>query len=73
MIRVSDHQISRAIRVYHETTHNTAEGAGAAALAGLISEQSSQQGRRVALILSGANIDRQLYAGILAEGPDPVA
>ena len=73
VIRVSDQQISHAIRVYHETTHNTAEGAGAAALAGLISEQSSQQGRRVALILSGANIDRQLYAGILAEGPDPSA
>ena len=73
IIRVTDQQIAHGIRVYHETTPNTAEGAGAAALAGLISEQSSQQGRRVALILSGANIDRQLYAGILAEGPDPAA
>ena len=71
IIRVSDQQIAHAIRVYHETTHNTAEGAGAAALAGLISEQSRQQGRRVALILSGANIDRQLYAWILAEGAAP--
>ena len=71
VIRVSDREIEHAIRVYHETTHNTAEGAGAAALAGLIREQSQQQGRRVALILSGANIDRQLYAGILSDGAEP--
>lgn len=70
VIRVSDREIAHAMRVYHETTHNTAEGAGAAALAGLIQEQPRQQGRRVAVILSGANIDRQLYAGILAEGFD---
>ena len=70
VIRVSDQQIAYAIRVYHETTHNTAEGAGAAALAGLISERSRQKGRRVAVILSGANIDRLLYAAILANSAD---
>lgn len=70
VIRVSDQQIAHAIRVYHETTHNTAEGAGAAALAGLICERSRQKGRRVALILSGANIDRLLYAAILANSAD---
>jgi len=67
VIRVSDRDIAHAIRVYHEATHNTAEGAGAAALAGLIKEQPLQQGRRVAVILSGANIDRQLYAALLEE------
>lgn len=67
VIRVSDHDIAHAIRLYHETTHNTAEGAGAAALAGLIKEQAQQQGRRVAVVLSGANIDRQLYATLLDE------
>lgn len=71
VIRVTDRQIAQAIGVYHETTHNTAEGAGAAALAGLIKEQPEQQGRRVAVILSGANIDRQLYAEILAQGAAP--
>ena len=71
VIRVTDRQIAQAIGVYHETTHNTAEGAGAAALAGLIKEQPEQQGRRVAVILSGANIDRQLYAEILAQGTAP--
>ena len=71
VIRVSDREIAHAMRLYHETTHNTAEGAGAAALAGLIKEQSQQQGRRVAVILSGANIDRRLYAAILDEDMSP--
>ena len=71
VIRVSDREIAHAMRLYHETTHNTAEGAGAAALAGLIKEQSLQQGRRVAVILSGANIDRRLYAAILDEDMSP--
>ena len=73
VIRVSDREIAHAIRLYHETTHNTAEGAGAAALAGLIKEQSQQQGRRVAVILSGANIDRRLYASILDEDMSPLS
>ena len=37
VIEVSDHEIATAIRTYHEDTHNLAEGAGAAALAGLLS------------------------------------
>lgn len=65
VIRVSDAEIAHAMRVCHETTHNTAEGAGAAALAGLIKEQTLQQNRRVAVILSGANVDRQVYARVL--------
>ncbi len=53
------------MRVLHEDTHNTAEGAAAAPLAALIQESERQRGRRVGLILTGANIDRAVYAGIL--------
>jgi threonine dehydratase len=67
VIRVSDEEIKTAIRIFHEDTHNTAEGAGAAALAAFLQEQEGQRGRRVAVILSGGNIDRSLYAGILGE------
>ncbi|UVM57336.1 threonine dehydratase [Pseudomonas sp. B21-012] len=66
IVRVSDEEVARAMRIYHEDTHNTAEGAGAAGLAALIQERERQQGRRVAVILSGANIDRQRYAQVLA-------
>ena len=42
-----------------------AEGAGAAALAGLIQEQAYVSGKRVAVILSGGNIDGSVYQQIL--------
>lgn len=66
IVRVSDEEIAQAMRIYHEDTHNTAEGAGAAALAALLQERAQQRGRKVAVILSGANIDRQRYAQVLA-------
>ncbi|NBA97932.1 threonine dehydratase [Pseudomonas sp. R5(2019)] len=65
IVRVSDTEIEQAIRIFHEDTHNTAEGAGAAGLAALVQERGRQQGRKVAVILSGANMDREAYARLL--------
>jgi threonine dehydratase len=67
VIRVSDEEIKAAIRSLHEDTHNTAEGAGAAALAALLQEHEKQRGRRVAVVLTGGNIDRALYSAVLGE------
>lgn len=66
IVRVTDDEIAHAMRIYHEDTHNTAEGAGAAGLAALHQERTRQQGRKVAVILSGANVDRERYAAVLA-------
>ncbi len=66
LVRVDDEAIRQAIRAYHEDTHNVAEGAGAAALAALMQERESNRGQRVAVVLSGANIDREALAAILA-------
>ncbi len=66
IIRVSDAEIKAAIRAYHEDTHNLAEGAGAAPLAALMQERDKQKGKRIGLILTGANIDRKLYAEVIA-------
>lgn len=68
IIEVSDAQIAEAIRVYHEDTHNLAEGAGAAALAGLIRERDLRRGQRCGVILCGGNIDRDWAAEVLAGG-----
>ncbi|WP_046788089.1 threonine dehydratase [Pseudomonas putida] len=65
IVRVTDSEVAEAMRVYHEATHNTAEGAGAAALAALMQEREQQAGKRVAVVLSGANVDRARYARIL--------
>ena len=66
VVRVTEDEIAEAIRAYYTDTHNLAEGAGAAALAALIKERGSMQGKRVGLILSGGNIDREPFADVLA-------
>ncbi len=68
IVTVSDDQIRDAMRFYFSDTHNVAEGAGAAPLAALIKERKAMAGRKVALILSGGNVDRDIFAGILADG-----
>ena len=54
------------MRAYYEDTHNVAEGAGAAPLAALMQERERMQGKRVGLILSGGNVDREVFAEVLA-------
>lgn len=47
-------------------THNVAEGAGAAALAGALQERAQLQGLRVGLALTGGNVDSAMFARVLA-------
>ena len=66
IVEVTDAEVEAAIRALFSDTHQVAEGAGAAPLAALLRE-GPQRGR-TALILSGGNIDRALYARILSAG-----
>ncbi|MEZ1318774.1 threonine dehydratase [Pseudomonas fluorescens] len=66
MVAVDDDQIAEAMRVYYTDTHNLAEGAGAAALAALMQERDAMAGKKVGVILSGGNVDRSVYANIIA-------
>jgi len=66
IVTVAEAGIAAAIRHYFTDTHNVAEGAGAAPLAALLGERERMRGRRVGLVLSGGNIDRESYARILA-------
>jgi threonine dehydratase len=67
VIAVGEEEIRAAIRHYFTDTHNVAEGAAAAALAGLLREREGVRGLRVGLVLTGGNIDRALYAEVLRE------
>jgi threonine dehydratase len=58
IVRVAEEDFRDAMRAYFYDTHNIAEGAGAAALAGLLKEKDKMAGRKVGLILSGGNADR---------------
>jgi threonine dehydratase len=53
---VSDDEIRKAIVLTIEKTHNLAEAAGAAALAGALKLKDELKGKKVALVLSGSNI-----------------
>jgi threonine dehydratase len=64
---VSEAEMRRAMRILFADTHNVAEGAGAAPLAAALQERDRLAGKRVAVILSGGNIDRPLFAEVLAE------
>ncbi len=61
IVQVSDDEVGAAIRAYWTDTHNLAEGAGAAPLAAALQEKHRIQGKRVGLILSGGNIDFDLF------------
>ena len=64
---VRDEEIAAAIRAYWTDTHNLAEGAGAAALAAAMKERSRLKGRKVGLVLSGGNIDFDLFQRQVAD------
>jgi threonine dehydratase len=66
IVQVSDAEIAQAMRAYYEDAHQLTEGAGAAPLAALMQERERMAGRRVALVLSGGNIDRPVYLRLLA-------
>jgi threonine dehydratase len=68
IITVSDAEVAEAMRVYYADTHNLAEGAGAAPLAGLMQERERMAGRKVAVILCGGNIDREWFVTVLQGG-----
>ena len=66
IVQVSDTEVTAAMRSYYEDTHQLTEGAGAASLAALMQERDRMKGRRIGLILSGGNIDREVYLRTLA-------
>ena len=67
IVRASDDEVREAMRMYFASTHNVAEGAGALSLAAALKSADSVSGKRVGLILTGGNVDREVFAQVLAE------
>jgi len=67
VVQVTDDEMADAMRIIFTATHNVAEGAGAAALAAALKERESLKGKRVGLVLSGGNVDREVFARVLQE------
>jgi len=64
-VTVSEAEIAEALRTLVQTTHNLAEGAAAAGLAGLVRLRDELAGQRVAVVLTGSNIDYDTLSRVL--------
>lgn len=67
IVQVTDDEVSAAMRMMFECTHNVCEGAGAAALAAACKERDQVTGQTVAVVATGGNVDRDVFAGVLNE------
>lgn len=65
ILRVPERVIEDAIALLAEGAKQVAEGAGAAALAGVLAHPALFRGKRVALPVCGANIDSRILANVL--------
>jgi threonine dehydratase len=66
IVEVTEAEIADAMRALYQDTHNVAEGAGAAALAGALKEKSLNRGQRIGVVLTGGNVDAHIYRRVLA-------
>jgi threonine dehydratase len=65
IVVVPESRIEEAVSLLVDVEKTVAEGAGAAGLAALLHDPSRFRGRRVALVLTGGNIDLLLLASVL--------
>lgn len=68
VVEVTDAQVMDAMRALFSDTHNVAEGAGAAGFAAVLDSRHRIKGMRVGVVLTGGNVDRDVFARVLAGG-----
>ena len=68
VVTVTDDEIARTIVMLLERSKLVVEGAGAASLAAVLSGRLPVAGRKVAVLLSGGNIDINLMARLIEHG-----
>jgi len=67
IVLVSEEEMKRAILALLETTHQLAEGAGAASTAAAFKLRDKLQGKKVALVLTGGNLTLQTLQNIFKD------
>ena len=68
VVEVNEAEIAEAMRVLYSETHNVAEGAGAAAFAALMQQREQRAGQRVAVVMTGGNVDAAILRVVLEGG-----
>jgi threonine dehydratase len=54
------------MRAYFTDTHNVAEGAAGAGLAGVLCDRDAVAGKRIGVVCTGGNVDAPVLARVLA-------
>jgi len=65
VMAVSDTEVAAAMKLLFVTTHNVAEGAGAAAMAAALQIRSELKGLKIGLPLCGGNVDAKQFSIII--------
>jgi threonine dehydratase len=65
LVRVEESALERAVGLLVNVEKIVAEGAGAAALAAVLSDPPRFAGRKIGLVITGGNIDTRLLASVL--------
>jgi threonine dehydratase len=68
LVTVDDEEIANAILLLLEREKTVAEGAGAAALAAAVNRKTKLDGKRVAMLVCGGNIDVNVISRIIERG-----
>jgi threonine dehydratase len=66
IVTLTEDELADGVRLALRTTHNLAEGAGAAPLAAAVQLRAQLAGKRVVCVMSGGNLDRGTLARIIA-------
>ena len=68
LVTLSEAELADGVRTALRTTHNLAEGAGAASIAAAKKIRDRLAGKTIVCVMSGGNIDRATLARILSNG-----
>jgi threonine dehydratase len=68
IVTVDEEEIANAILLLLEREKTVAEGAGAAAMAALVQGRANLQGKKVAVVIGGGNIDVNMLSRIIERG-----
>jgi threonine dehydratase len=66
VVTLEEEELREGIRLALRTTHNLAEGAGAASLAALVKLRDQLAGKTVACVMSGGNITNEMLQQVLS-------
>ncbi len=66
-IEVSDEKIAEAVRLFFGLANLKSEPTGALSLGAVLENQSRFEGKKICLVVSGGNVDPEVYANIIAE------